>query len=215
MGGNPRKMNNAQDPLNGRRISEILLTLSQGFTSQEVTIRELRDALSGRIYGVLLFILALPNLIPLPMPGMSAITGFPLFLMSLQMVLNMKTPWFPKVVLNRTIKTDHLHRMCSHAFPYLRKLESFIKPRFLWLVRYPADRIIAAVCVFLSLVIMLPVPFGNALPALAICFFSIAILQRDGLFVIIGILCAIASIVVIAGILSTIIMAVLHFWGLG
>jgi hypothetical protein len=40
-------------------------------------------------------------------------------------------------------------------------------------------------------------------------------LQRDGLFVIIGILCAIASIVVVAGVLSTIIMAVLHFWGLG
>ncbi|MFZ4761551.1 MAG: hypothetical protein ACOYK8_01885 [Alphaproteobacteria bacterium] len=32
-------MNHAQDPLNGRRISKILLTLSQGFTSQEVTIR--------------------------------------------------------------------------------------------------------------------------------------------------------------------------------
>jgi hypothetical protein len=208
-------MNHAQDPLNGRRISEILLTLSQGFTSQEMTIRELRDALSGRIYGVLLLVLALPNLVPFPMPGLSAITGLPLLLLTIQLVMNMQTPWFPKAVLDRSIKTDHLHKVCSHAFPYLQKLERFIMPRLLWLVRYPTDRVIAIICVFLSLLIMLPIPFGNALPALAICFFSIAILQRDGLFVVIGTLCAIASIVVVAGVLSTIIIAVLHFWGLG
>jgi hypothetical protein len=96
-------MNHAQDPLNGRRISEILLTLSQGFTSQEVTIRELRDALSGRIYGVLLLVLALPNLVPFPVPGLSAITGLPLLLLTIQLVINMQTPWFPKVVLDRPI----------------------------------------------------------------------------------------------------------------
>ncbi|MFO0388349.1 MAG: exopolysaccharide biosynthesis protein [Alphaproteobacteria bacterium] len=203
------------DPLNGRKISDILTALSQHFSSQTVTIGELRDALSGRIYGVFLLVLALPNLVPFPVPGLSAITGLPLLLLTIQMIFNRTTPWFPKAVLNRTIKTDHLHKVCSGAFPYLHKMERFVMPRFMWLVRYPADRVIAAICVFLSLVIMLPIPFGNALPALAICFFSIAILQRDGLFVILGVLCAIASVAVIASVLTTILMAVLHFWGLG
>ncbi|MFN9002996.1 MAG: exopolysaccharide biosynthesis protein [Alphaproteobacteria bacterium] len=203
------------DPLDGRKISEILLTLPHGFTSQEVTFRELRDAFSGRIYGVLMLVLALPNLVPFPMPGLSAITGLPLLLLTIQLVIHMRTPWFPKAVLDRSIKVDYLHKVCSHAFPYLQKLEHFIMPRLLWLTRYPADRMIATICVFLSLLLMLPIPFGNSLPALAICFFSIAILQRDGLFVIIGFLCAIASIVVITSVLSAILMAVLHFWGLG
>jgi len=134
-------MDHAKDPLNGKRISEILLTLSKGFTTQEVSIRELRDALSGRIYGVLLLVLALPNLVPFPVPGLSAITGLPLLLLTMQLVVNMQIPWFPKAVLNRSIKTDHLHKVCNHVFPYLRKLERFIMPRFMWLVHYPADRV--------------------------------------------------------------------------
>ena len=138
-----------------------------------------------------------------------------LLLLTIQLVINMQTPWFSKAVLDRPIKAYHPNKMCGHAFPYLQKLERFIMPRLLWLVRYPADRVIATICVFLSLLIMLPIPFGNALPALASYCFSIAILQSDGLFVIIAILCAIASIVVVAAVLNTVIMAVLYFWELG
>ena len=32
----------------------------------------------------------------------------------------------------------------------------------------------------LALILFLPIPFGNMLPALAICLFSLAILERDG-----------------------------------
>lgn len=131
-------MEHSQEPLNGRKISDILLTLSQGFSSQEVSIRELRDALSGRVYGILLLLLALPNLVPFPVPGLSAITGLPLLLLTMQMIFNRTIPWFPEAVLNRSIKTEHLHKLCNVAFPYLRKLERFVMPRFMWLVRYRA-----------------------------------------------------------------------------
>ncbi len=209
----PQNDTHHSEPLNGRRISDILMTLTESFSTPTVTIGELRDALSGRIYGVFLLVLALPNLVPFPAPGLSAVTGMPLLLLTFQMMLGMKTPWFPQAILKRTIKTEQLRRWCLRTLPYLRKLECFILPRWIWLVNSPLDRVIALLCVFLSLVIMFPIPFGNALPALAICFFSIAILQRDGLFVIVGIFCTIASIAVIVTILSAILMAVFHFWG--
>jgi hypothetical protein len=202
------------DPLNGRKISDILNTLSQNFSSQTVTIGELRDALSGRIYGVFLLVLALPNLVPLPVPGLSAITGLPLLLLTFQLMLTRKTPWLPQAILARTIRTQLLRQAIARVLPYLYRLERFILPRWMWLVKPPLDRGIALLCVGLALVIMLPVPFGNALPALAISLFSIAILQRDGMFVILGLLCTVASMFVIATFLSAILMAVLHFWGL-
>jgi hypothetical protein len=202
------------DPLNGRRITDILLSFTQGFSSTEISIRELRDQLSGRIYGMLLLVLALPNLIPLPAPGLSAITGLPLLILSVQLMLGKNTPWFPQVVLNRKIRTEHLQQICTKTIPHLSKLERYVLPRFFWLVHPPADRIIATVCVLLSLLIMLPIPFGNALPALAVCFFSIALLQRDGIFVLAGLACAILSLFVISFFVSAMLAAVLHLWGL-
>jgi hypothetical protein len=196
------------------KISEILLGLSQRFTSENVSIRELRDAMSDRVYGVLLLILALPNLIPFPVPGISAITGLPLLLLTLQLAFNKKNPWFPRSVLERAINTAQLQKICRIASTYLQKLERFILPRFFWLVSYPTDRVIALVCVLLSLMIMLPLPFSNALPALAICLFSIARLQQDGLFVLLGMLCSIFSAAITAGLLSAMFVAILHFLGI-
>lgn len=203
------------DPLNGRKISEILTDLSDGFSGSTVTIGEIRDSLSGRIYGVFLLLLALPNLIPFPTPGLSTILGMPLLLLTFQLMLGMQKPWFPQTILRRTIKTEYIRQVFSRILPYIKKMERVVMPRWMCLVKPPADRIIAFICVLLSLVIMLPVPFGNALPALAICFFSIAILERDGVFAILGMVCTIASIAIIFAVMSMIMLAVLNFWGLG
>ncbi|TAE83536.1 MAG: exopolysaccharide biosynthesis protein [Alphaproteobacteria bacterium] len=195
-------MTPSEQPLNNKKASEILITLAHRFTAQTVSIRELRDALSGTIYALLLFVLALPNLIPFPVPIASTITCIPLLLISLQLVVNKTTPWLPERFLNATIKQEHWHKICTYSVPFLKKLEHYIKPRFPWLVTYPADRVIAFICVLLSLLIVLPIPLGNAPPALAICCFSLALLQRDGLFVLLGIICSIASLVIISTILG-------------
>ncbi len=203
-----------QDPLNGRRISDILATLADSFTTPTVTIGELRDALSGRIYGIFLLVLALPNIIPIPAPGLSAVLGTPLILLTFQLMLGWKTPWFPKFIVRQRIKTEYIRRLCEYVLPWLRKLERIILPRWMWLVKYPADRLIALLCVVLSLAIMMPIPFGNALPALAICCFAIAILQRDGLCVILGIVVGLLATSVIVASLSALLMALQKGLGL-
>ncbi len=187
-----------KDILNGRKISEVLKHLPDSFSSQQVTIYELNQTLQGRAYGILLLILALPNLVPMPAPGLSAALGAPLMLFTFQHMLGFKVPWIPKFIGQRHIKHSDLARACNFIIPYLQKLEFAIKPRLILLVSYPADRFIALSCFILSLMIMLPVPFGNALPALAICLFAFGILQRDGLLVIFGISIGVLSAAVIS-----------------
>ena len=199
---------------NDQKISDILHSFSQKFATDQVSIRQMRDTLSERVYGMLLLVLALPNLVPFPVPGLSVVTGFPLFLLSMQWVFNFRRPWFPAAVLKRTIKTEYLRKICVSVSPYLHKLERFIKPRLSWLVRYFSERVIAIICVLLSLVLMLPIPLGNALPALALCFFAIAILERDGVFVILGLLFTLVTVSVIGGIVGALVMTTLHFLGL-
>ena len=40
---------------------------------------------------------------------------------------------------------------------------------------------IALVCLLLAAILFLPIPLGKMLPAISICLFSLAILERDGL----------------------------------
>lgn len=178
----------AIDPLNGNKISEILAALPARFETPTLTIAALSEALSGRAYGILLLVLALPNLIPIPAPGLSAIVGAPLILVTLQMMLGLKSPWFPGFIAKRTLKTAQLKNVCTRVVPVMEKLERITSPRLKFLARPPADRVIALICAVLSLMIMMPIPFGNALPAFAICLFAIGILQRDGVLVLAGLL---------------------------
>lgn len=178
----------AIDPLNGNKISEILAALPDRFSTPTVTIAALSDVLSGRAYGMLMLVLALPNLIPIPAPGLSAIVGAPLILVTLQMMVGRTSPWFPHFISKRSIKTEQLRRVCNRVVPVMQRLELVTSPRLKFLAKSPVDRLIALICIILSLMIMMPIPFGNALPALAICFFAIGILQRDGLLVITGLI---------------------------
>lgn len=183
---------------NGHRLSHILQELMDGLSGPSMTLGELRELFANRMYGCLLFILALPNLIPAPAPGLSAVMGGPLVFLTFQMMLGYKTPWFPPFIAKRRLKTDAICRVCTRAMPSLKALERWVKPRWLWLVHAPMDRLIALVCLVLSVAILMPIPFGNALPALAICFFSIALLQRDGLFVVLGFITALLAVSIIS-----------------
>lgn len=182
----------------GQKISDLLRTLPQSFKGSTITVEDLKEALSGRTYGVLLLVLALPNLLPIPAPGLSAALGLPLFLVTLQWMVGRESPWFPRFVARRKMKTAQLKRIFTRAIPYVSKLEWLLKPRLQFFTKPPASYAIAFICVGLSILIMLPIPFGNALPALAICFFALALIQHDGLFVIFGLIAALCSFALIS-----------------
>ncbi len=177
----------------GEKLSSILRAVPDVFSTPEITIGELKKAFSGRTYGVLLLVLALPNLIPIPAPGLSAALGAPLVLFTFQLMLGMQAPWFPKFIARRTMRRGDVKRVCDRIAPYIERLELLFTPRLQFLVRPPADRFIACICLVLSLMIMMPIPFGNALPALSICLFALGILQRDGMFVLVGIITTLAG----------------------
>jgi len=65
----------------------------------------------------------------------------------------------------------------------------------------PAEYLIGAVCFVLAIILFLPIPMGNMPPAVAICLFALAILERDGIWAIIGMGAAIAAIAVVWGVL--------------
>ena len=58
----------------------------------------------------------------------------------------------------------------------------------------PFPNLLGFVVVALALVIMLPLPFSNLPPAIALTCLSLGILERDGLLIGIGLVCAIIAL---------------------
>jgi hypothetical protein len=56
-------------------------------------------------------------------------------------------------------------------------------------------------------VLVLPIPLGNMLPALAISLIALAVLERDGLWALAGLGVAVASAVVVGGVVFGLVKA--------
>ena len=67
------------------------------------------------------------------------------------------------------------------------------------------ERLIGLVCTVLALVLILPIPLGNILPAAAVSVLGLALAQRDGALALLGYALAAASasvLVLAAGIIG-------------
>jgi len=172
-------------------LSQILVELVDG-PDHTVTIGEIVEAFGRRAMGALLFIFATPNLLPLP-PGSSTILGAPLVLIAPQMALGVRQVWLPGKTAARRISAATLHRTFARIEPWLTRIEHVSKPRLGFLFGPIGDRVLGVVCSTLALVLILPVPLGNLLPAAAIATLSLSLVLRDGLLAILGYALAAAS----------------------
>lgn len=170
-----------------KKISFFLENFLKEFPENEISFGEIRDSLGGRAFSGLMLIFVLPNLIPLPIPGISTILGTPLIILSFQFMKGRKSPWFPKWLKNKKIKKSKLQSSLNYIIPYIKKCEIIFSPKLTFLVEYPMERVLAGFCMIASIIMALPIPLANWLPALSIFIISLSILERDGLLAIIGI----------------------------
>jgi hypothetical protein len=177
-------------------LSVVLDDLSRGETLQ-ISVDELTVRFGGRALGALLFMFSLACLLPLP-PGATTILGLPLVLLAPQLLFGTGAPWLPRAVRERQIATADLRNGLPRLLPWLRRIEAVSKPRLAGLFGPVGRRIIGLVCSLLALVLILPIPLGNMLPALAVSVLSFSLIQRDGVIALIGLAIAAASAGVLA-----------------
>lgn len=184
------------------RLSAILARLAEP-AEGSVTLAEVLTAVGERSFGALLVILAIPNMVAGLIPGLSIVLGLPLLLVSLQLVVGAERPWLPRRVADLKIKRSDLRRMLERTRPAVRRLERALQPRLEFLTSPWAERLIGLGCLALSVLVFLPVPFANLVPATGIMLFGFSMLERDGLMAlaamgIVGVSAALFSGVAIA-----------------
>ena len=147
--------------------------------------------------GPFLFIviLCVPFLLPLSIPGVSLPFGIMIIYLCLGIISN-KDVKLPRRLMNHTIKSKHIVRLMKGVIKIFRKIEKWTRPRLQSLAIKPiAVTLNGIIILFCAIVLMVPVPIplGNALPAYAMLFLSIGFLQRDGAMIIIGYLLTLIS----------------------
>lgn len=179
------------------RLSDVLIELSSKQNEQRISLGELMEALCDRAIAAMMLIFALPNVVPTP-PGTSVALGVPLVILSAQLLFGL-SPWLPKFIANRSLPRSAFKAVIDRAAPWLRKSERVMRPRIAVLSCGPAQRLIGALCLVLAVVLALPIPLGNILPALAICILALGVLERDGVWILLGVAIAGVAIGLLAG----------------
>ena len=131
---------------------------------ERIAIADVRNAMGDRAFGALLFVFAAPNTLPVNAPGVSVVLGIPLLFLSLQLMLGFALPWLPRAVVEATVTRQSFARVMNVVVPWIRRAERLSEPRWPLLATGLAERLIGLVCAILSIVLILPVPFGNMGP---------------------------------------------------
>ncbi|EJC68211.1 exopolysaccharide biosynthesis protein [Rhizobium sp. 1AS11] len=172
---------------------------------ERISIGDLFNTMGDRAISALMLIFALPNAFPTP-PGTSAVLGAPLVFLAAQLTFGLK-PWLPKVIANRSMRREDFETIVGRIHRWLAWAERMLKPRLAIFAEPPAEYLAGAACLLLSIVLLLPVPLGNILPAVTISVFAFGILGRDGLFALIGFVMTAVSLVVAGGVIYGLVKA--------
>jgi hypothetical protein len=178
-----------------QQLSQLLRNLALN-AGPKITLRDLAIAMEDRSFGAFLVVFALPNLIPLP-PGATFILGLPLIFVAWQMFASRRTRiWLPKKMGDYAFENATFFVFVNRISPWLQRAETLVQPRFWFLGGRMAERLVGLLALILAIVIFLPIPFGNWLPAFALAIIGFAHTERDGLGLAAGALIGIVSLVV-------------------
>jgi hypothetical protein len=178
-----------------RTFSEVVEKLGER-SGEKLCLGEVVEAFGDRAFGPVMFFFALVNMMPWP-PGGTTLTGAPLLLLSMELAWGRDELWVPRWSERMAVRRSTFRKLSGRFQPGLKLTERLSRPRLHFLTGPFGQGLIGLACVFLSVVLVLPIWGANLLPAVAVGFFSLGVMQRDGLAVIMGWLLTGATVAVL------------------
>lgn len=180
----------------GGVASQRLLLLARAIAPQaEVSIGDVVDRLGSSSLGLILLILTIPAIIPIPGP-IGIILGSCLALVAVQVVAGAKRVWLPGWLRNRTLPTRFVIVAIARIVPWLERFERRLSPRrWKMLSGRVARPFLGLAILAMAVIITLPIPFGNVLPVVALAMLALALLERDGVAVLLALVMSLVAVV--------------------
>ena len=157
------------------------------------TIGELTNAVGDKGFGVLLMLLALPSALPIPAPGYSIPFGVAMAIIAIQIFIGRQSIWLPKRIMAFRVHPRLANKMLKSGATFLRRIETLIKPRLRWMHSRAGHSALAIIICIMAILMMIPIPGTNTLPAMAIFIIGVSMSEEDGFIAIGAIGCALLA----------------------
>ena len=165
---------------------ELLRRIADQSEQGPVSVGDALGSAGARAHALALVVFSLPEALPIPVAGLSALLAVPLILISSHLLLVGGHKPLPDFLLRRKLDPRHVRLVAGTAEGVLRRIEAVSRPRLRALVNQ--QRMLAGVCLILALIVALPIPFFNMPPAICLLLVSLGMLQRDGVLALAGIM---------------------------
>ncbi|MBK4216688.1 exopolysaccharide biosynthesis protein [Paracoccus caeni] len=206
--GSPESDTDAEGDRSNKPISSLIEELPRQTTGERIAIGDLVLWFEDRATLALMLIFGILNILPNP-PGSSVVLGLPMLYLSAAMLLD-RQPWFPRIVMDRGISASLFQTLAYRGTPYLRRCEQLLRPRREQLSQGWAFRFSGLLCLILSIILILPIPFGNIPPAACMTFLVLALAMRDGISILLGWFLSLVCIILMSGVVAASVIFVWH-----
>jgi hypothetical protein len=180
-------------------LEEQLQALVDAVPEDGLALGVLLDAVGDEGLLLLSALLVLVFLVPVSIPGVSTVFGAAILLVGLSRVSG-RPIWIPARLRNRQLPSERARTGLAAGLVWVHRLERVSRPHRLGALADGRGVRMLNDLAFTSAALLLMAPFGlipfsNTLPALALLFYAVGLIQRDGLAICVGHVAQVAALV--------------------
>ena len=185
-----------------QRLRETAATLP----AERVSLQTLAHAHGPAAHGTWLLLMAVPCL--LPVPGVGTVLGLGMIALAVAMWRGQSAACLPRRVAELELSSHWARRVLGLlAFSYA-VAGRFARARLSHLASAERRSWTAGATGLMTFIVVMPIPFGNVLPAVALMLIGLGLVFRDGVAVVLGLAMAALAMCVTAG-----VMLMVWVWG--
>lgn len=187
-------------------LGEKLNLIIENLPPEGVTLIEILNIVGDDSMSLLTIFLSLVFLVPVSIPGVSTVFGAAILLIGVAQLFR-RNLWLPGRIANRVLDTPGLKAGLQKALVWFHRLERISRPHRLNRLATGRGAILINKLSFILAALLLMVPFGfipfsNTLPAIALIFLAVGLMQKDGGSILLGHLSNIATIVYFSALIA-------------
>jgi hypothetical protein len=172
------------------------LDASQKKPDPRFTVASLISALGVHAHIVVILVLSVLNMVPGP-PGYGGTIAFAIIGISLAMLFN-RPLTLPGWIRRRKLPATALRRVTKLFARMAAAMGRISRPRFTFVSAPALQPALALFIIAVSLPMMMPIPFINAVPNTGICILCLGWINRDAVVIVAGIVIALVGLAVAA-----------------
>jgi hypothetical protein len=170
-------------------LDEIAAKCDKDDSPDSLTLDELLDSVGRRSYGPLLLVIGLFAISPATVvPGMTWLAAALTLVVAGQMALGLPRIWLPKKALQAELPRNAVKAGVEKSRGIAKAIDELLKSRLTFLSKPPFVNVVALLIIAAAL-ITFPlglIPFAPLAPGLAVVFFGLGMVARDGLWLALG-----------------------------